>query len=157
MVRGSVAHIDQVISGGAGSFTGTETEKTILTSPPDAVVVCLGLGARFLGGVEDKDVYPVRGQTILIKAPWIKCCMSLSGGASKIWTYIIPRRSGDVIIGGTYEANDWCDNLLFLISYNGAVTDCSSLHIVKASSPKTGDDQRHPDACAGDMPRNRAS
>jgi glycine/D-amino acid oxidase-like deaminating enzyme len=113
MVRGSVTHIDQVISGGAGSFTGTESEKTAVTSPPDAVVVCLGLGARFLGGVEDKDVYPVRGQTILIRAPWIKRCMSLSGGASRIWTYVIPRRSGDVIIGGTYEANDWCDNLFF--------------------------------------------
>ncbi|KAF9486250.1 D-amino-acid oxidase [Pholiota conissans] len=104
MVHGSVVHINQVIAGGAGAFTGTE--KTLQT-PPDAVVVCLGLGARFLGGVEDGDVYPVRGQTVLIRAPWIQKCMSLSGGPDKIWTYVIPRKNGDVIIGGTYEADDW--------------------------------------------------
>lgn len=95
MVRASVVHIDQVLRGGAGA------------APPDGVVVCLGLGARFLGGVEDTSVYPVRGQTVLIRAPWIQKCMSLSGGESAVWTYVIPRRSGDVIIGGTYEADDW--------------------------------------------------
>ncbi|KAF9011813.1 hypothetical protein BDQ17DRAFT_1344887 [Cyathus striatus] len=74
---------------------------------PDAVINCLGLGARFLGGIEDKNAYPVRGQAVMIRAPWVNRCLSLSGGEGGVWTYVIPRRSGDVIIGGTYEPNDW--------------------------------------------------
>ncbi|TFK41512.1 D-amino-acid oxidase [Crucibulum laeve] len=101
--RGSVQHIDQVIEGGAQLFSGSKSPP----SSPEAVIVCLGLGARFLGGVEDGDVYPVRGQTVLIRAPWVTSGMSISGGPSNVWTYVIPRRSGDVIIGGTYDANDW--------------------------------------------------
>jgi glycine/D-amino acid oxidase-like deaminating enzyme len=104
VVKSTVNPINQVIEGGAWTFTDNdEITKTL----PSAIINCLGLGARVLGGVEDHDVYPVRGQTVLIRAPWIQRCMSLSGGPDKIWTYIIPRRSGDVIIGGTYEANDW--------------------------------------------------
>ncbi|KAH9477468.1 D-amino-acid oxidase [Psilocybe cubensis] len=105
IVRGSVLHINQVINGGPGAFA--EPDAHVRFPLPDAVVVCPGLGARYLGGVEDTDVYPVRGQTVLLNAPWVDFCMSLSGGPGKIWTYVIPRRSGNVIIGGTYEADDW--------------------------------------------------
>ncbi|KAF8906778.1 hypothetical protein CPB84DRAFT_1769607 [Gymnopilus junonius] len=97
----------QVIESGAGAFASEESGSRATYPPPDAVVVCLGLGARYLGGVEDKDVYPVRGQTVLLRAPWVKRCVSLSGGKDGIWTYVIPRRTGNVIVGGTYEANDW--------------------------------------------------
>lgn len=83
MVRASIQHVSQVIE---GAFTPTR---------PDAVVVCVGLGARTLGGVEDKDVYPVRGQIVLIRAPWIKFGRSKTNLAED-WTYIIPRKSGDV-------------------------------------------------------------
>lgn len=62
----------------------------------DAIVVCTGLGARTLGGVEDKDVYPVRGQIVIIRAPWIRFGMTASHASSGLWTYVIPRRSGDV-------------------------------------------------------------
>ena len=59
--------------------------------------MAVGLGARFLGGVEDKAMYPVRGQTVLVRAPWVrfgKTEVTESG-----LTYIIPRRSGDVRAG----------------------------------------------------------
>jgi D-aspartate oxidase len=102
VIRATVQHIDQVIEGGAGAFDRTRKPKA-----PDGVVVCVGLGARFLGGVEDKDVYPMRGQVCLVRAPWVKNCMSMSGGPGRIWTYMIPRRSGDVIIGGTMGIDDW--------------------------------------------------
>ncbi|KAF8317064.1 nucleotide-binding domain-containing protein [Clavulina sp. PMI_390] len=72
-VRSSVQHISQVIDGAYSSIFGTI---------PSAVVVCLGLGARSMGGIEDKDVYPIRGQTVLINAPW-------------------------VIIGGIKDDDDW--------------------------------------------------
>jgi glycine/D-amino acid oxidase-like deaminating enzyme len=61
----------------------------------DAVVVCAGLGARSLGGVEDKDMYPIRGQTVIIRAPWINFG-SMQSNINGTWSYIIPRRSGDV-------------------------------------------------------------
>lgn len=37
--------------------------------PVDLVVNATGLGAQSLIGVEDHDVYPVRGQTVLVRAP----------------------------------------------------------------------------------------
>lgn len=93
-VKASVQHISQLVDGAFG------------TSAPDVVVVCAGIGARTLGGVEDTDVYPIRGQTVLLRAPWIKFGRTCSS-AEGLWTYIIPRRSGDVIVGGIKTPNDW--------------------------------------------------
>ncbi|CAE6466883.1 unnamed protein product [Rhizoctonia solani] len=93
ILRTRVGHVSQVAQ---GAFTPFK---------PDAIVVCAGLGARTLGGVEDQDVYPVRGQVAIIRAPWIK--FGVSETAKDYLSYIIPRQSGDVIIGGTYEPNDW--------------------------------------------------
>lgn len=67
-----------------------------------------------LGDVEDKTVYPVRGQVVVLDAPWIKEGRTLqvgqlsdASGEGGERTYIIPRRSGQVIIGGTRENGDW--------------------------------------------------
>lgn len=68
-------------------------------SPPDAVILCVGLGARFLGGIEDKDVIPVRGQTVLLRAPWVRTMpvlKDLKDGAMP--PYVIPRKGGDVSV-----------------------------------------------------------
>ena len=81
IVRSSLQHISQVLEGALTPFK------------PDALVVCAGIGARFLGGVEDKDVHPIRGQTVLIRAPWVKSGQTIDGTET---TYIIPRRTGDV-------------------------------------------------------------
>lgn len=66
----------------------------------DAVIVCTGLATRFLGGVEDLSVYPIRGQTVIVRAPWVRFGITESGGkdekGEEVVTYIIPRRSGDV-------------------------------------------------------------
>lgn len=112
LIRNSLQHISQVLEGALTPFK------------PDALVVCVGIGARFLGGVEDKDVYPIRGQTVLIRAPWVKFGRTINQKDGV--TYIIPRRSGDVsqtearapsrqsfscsrqvILGGTREVDDW--------------------------------------------------
>ena len=82
-IRASVQHVQQILDGAFG------------IGRPDAVVVCAGIGARTLGGVEDQDVHPIRGQTVLIRAPWVKfgkTASSLDG----LWTYVIPRSSGNV-------------------------------------------------------------
>ncbi|KDN35089.1 hypothetical protein RSAG8_11871, partial [Rhizoctonia solani AG-8 WAC10335] len=49
---------------------------------------------------------PVRGQTVLVRAPWVKFGKTKSE-ADGTWSYIIPRRSGDIILGGTTGVNDW--------------------------------------------------
>lgn len=65
------------------------------TTDPAAIIACPGIGARFLGGIEDKDVYPVRGQTILLRAPWIKYGRTLSRGDGS-YVYMMPRHAGHV-------------------------------------------------------------
>ena len=79
---------------------------------PLAIVNCTGLGSLHLGDVNDTNVYPVRGQVLVLDAPWIKEGRTLQqgkldGGEGGARTYIIPRRSGQVVIGGTREADDW--------------------------------------------------
>lgn len=93
IVRGSVQHIDQVLEGGAELFKGSSRKPVA----PDAVVVCTGIGSRFLGGVEDKDVFPIRGQTLLVRAPWVKD-MWVKMHSDGWWSYIIPRKGGNVSI-----------------------------------------------------------
>ncbi|TFK49360.1 D-amino-acid oxidase [Heliocybe sulcata] len=102
IVRGSVQHISQVTEGGAYVFAGVKSGGATV----DAIIVCVGIGARFLGGVEDKDIYPVRGQSVLLRAPWIRSGRVLLGKDGTL-TYVIPRRSGTVIIGGTKDVDDW--------------------------------------------------
>ncbi|KAF7323833.1 Nuclear export factor [Mycena kentingensis (nom. inval.)] len=101
-VRGTVQHIAQVVEGGTAVFAG----RTKNIASPAAVVVCAGLYARTIGGIEDKDVYPIRGQTVLVRAPWVRFGRAMSS-KSGLWTYIIPRRSGDVIVGGIKVDDDW--------------------------------------------------
>jgi hypothetical protein len=92
ILRGSVLHINQVLEGGTGFFAGGSK----LDPLPAAVIVCVGISARFLGGVEDKDVYPIRGQTVLIRAPWVRFGKTVTLDEVGNKTYIIPRRSSDV-------------------------------------------------------------
>lgn len=81
-------------------------------SKPRAIVNCTGLGAIHLADVKDDTVHPVRGQVLCLNAPWVRSGWtrqvgSLAGGEGGERTYIIPRASGEVIIGGTREKDDW--------------------------------------------------
>lgn len=78
----------------------TEDSDQRPTEKVHAVVVCTGLSTRFLGGVEDSTMHPLRGQVIILRAPWVKVGMTEFGavdenGEEKL-TYIIPRRTGEV-------------------------------------------------------------
>ena len=92
IVRGTVQHVEQVVEGGPHVFARGRASGT----PVDAVIVCAGLGARILGFVEDKDVYPVRGEGVIVHAPWFKLGRTASHEKDGMWTYTVPRRSGDV-------------------------------------------------------------
>ncbi|KAL1739874.1 hypothetical protein HDZ31DRAFT_48613 [Schizophyllum fasciatum] len=80
-----------------------------------AVINCTALGSASLTDVKDAGVYPLRGQVVVLNAPWCRAegrtlqvgALSADGGEGGERTYIIPRKSGQVIIGGTREENDW--------------------------------------------------
>ncbi|TFY68496.1 hypothetical protein EVJ58_g966 [Rhodofomes roseus] len=90
VVRGKVQHVSQVLEGGIDVFNRGRAS----TTPVDALIVCAGLGARTLGGVEDEAVYPNRGQVILLKAPWITEACRISDSTGGDQTYVIPRQNG---------------------------------------------------------------
>ena len=91
----------------------SESVKALIgPTPPLALVVCVGIGALTLGGVEDTTVFPTRGQVVKLRAPWVRSGWtrqvgSLQGGEGGERTYVIPRQSGEVIVGGTRENDDW--------------------------------------------------
>jgi D-amino-acid oxidase len=69
----------------------------------DVIVNCAALGNRELSS--DTDVHPVRGQIIRIKKPDIgEDIIHLN--SQVLPTYIVPR-SGDCLLGGTYQTDDW--------------------------------------------------
>ena len=89
-----------------------QIQACIGPSPPLAVIVCTGIGARTLGNVDDTSVYPTRGQVVKVRAPWIRDGFTrqvgqLAGGEGGERTYVIPRPDGEIILGGTREENDW--------------------------------------------------
>ncbi|KAI5968007.1 IFG3 [Candida margitis] len=81
---------------------------------PDTKLVfnCTGLGARSLGGVEDKNMYPARGQVVVIKAPHIMENVMRWGNEEP--TYIIkrPYSHDQLILGGFYQRGDWTSDTL---------------------------------------------
>lgn len=70
----------------------------------DVVVNCTGLGAKTLVG--DSFLHPVRGDCVVVKAPWVKEFRFLlrKGSAS----YIFPRVT-NVLLGGTLMDNVWSE------------------------------------------------
>ncbi|KAJ7512529.1 FAD dependent oxidoreductase [Mycena galericulata] len=73
---------------------------------PAAIINCTGVGAASIGDVLDTNVYPTRGEVLIIRAPWINHGLSYYYKDGHI-AYILPRKSGDVILGGTFQVNDW--------------------------------------------------
>lgn len=75
----------------------------------DLIVNCTGLGARTLGGVEDKLVHPARGQIVVVRnsAPWMYSVSGTDDGPDEA-CYIMTRAAGGgTILGGCYQKNSW--------------------------------------------------
>lgn len=85
----------------------------------DIIVNCTGLGSKQL--VNDKLLHPVRGQCMLVKAPWIKHVFAYESAASLV--YVIPRRDV-VMIGGTVGVGEWSEEVDPLVS-NRIIEHCS--------------------------------
>ncbi|KAJ1953588.1 hypothetical protein EC988_002907 [Linderina pennispora] len=71
---------------------------------PPLVINCTALGSRSLGGVNDQNMYPIRGQTLVVDAPLAKRTLTRIG---KVFGYVIPRGDGTVVIGGTADRGSW--------------------------------------------------
>jgi D-amino-acid oxidase len=84
--------------------------------PVDTVINASGLGARSLLGVEDREAYPIRGQTVLVRSDVKVCLMgtvrSPDKGTHKKPSesfYIIPRpgSANAVIVGGCFQEDNF--------------------------------------------------
>lgn len=81
--------------------------QAYLSSATKVVFNCSGIGAHKLGGVNDLNVYPTRGQVVVIKAPHItENVMRWGDGLA---TYIIkrPYSNDQLILGGFMQKDDW--------------------------------------------------
>ena len=70
----------------------------------DIIVNCSGLGARDL--VADDLVFPISGQIVVVKAPWVKTIYYNREPDMSDVAYVIPHKDV-VLLGGTAEMNSW--------------------------------------------------
>ncbi|GEQ67822.1 hypothetical protein JCM33374_g1488 [Metschnikowia sp. JCM 33374] len=81
--------------------------SSAFTQNTKVVFNCTGLGAKELGGVRDPNVYPTRGQVLVVKAPHIT--ENVMRWGDDYATYIIKRPSShdQLILGGFMQKDDW--------------------------------------------------
>ncbi|CDR47567.1 CYFA0S33e00518g1_1 [Cyberlindnera fabianii] len=85
----------------------THISQAYLFSSTKYVFNCTGIGARSLGGVQDANIYPTRGQVVVLRAPHIQENKMRWG--DDYCTYIIPRpySNGELVLGGFMGKDDW--------------------------------------------------
>lgn len=76
-----------------------------------AIFNCTGLGSHSLGGVDDKTMYPTRGQTVLVEQPiqpLTKMYFRSPRRVDNDTTYIFQRPlAGGIVLGGCRENSNW--------------------------------------------------
>ncbi|KAJ5273991.1 hypothetical protein N7478_009116 [Penicillium angulare] len=75
----------------------------------DVIVNCTGLSSKFLNGVRDDNLYPDRGQIVIVRNDpgFIVSVSEAESGRNEV-SYIIPRAcGGGTIIGGSHHQHDW--------------------------------------------------
>lgn len=119
----------------------------------DLVINATGLGAKTLLGVQDDKVYPIRGQTVLVKSAYAnrdgkkRCYMGYRnlnveakpGDKVKEAAYIIPRPGScdEIVLGGTFLAHEW-NTLPDPSTSQRILEDCFRLNPDLAGLPKEG-------------------
>ncbi|KAF2450689.1 nucleotide-binding domain-containing protein [Karstenula rhodostoma CBS 690.94] len=87
--------------------------KAILEDYPHttALVNCSALGSLHLEDVKDTNLYPTRGQTILVaepKVPIERMYLRTPKRVDPTVAYVFPRpNGGGVVLGGSRQDNDW--------------------------------------------------
>ncbi|XP_059061501.1 D-aspartate oxidase-like [Achroia grisella] len=85
-----IAKGGKIVNGKIDSFTDTSLRQY------DLVFNCTGLGAKYL--CNDSNIFPMRGQVIRVKAPWLKTAFF-----GDYDTYIIPGLDGVATLGGVRQ------------------------------------------------------
>ncbi|KUJ12415.1 putative D-amino acid oxidase [Mollisia scopiformis] len=104
---------NEALKKGVEMLRTTVTDIRELTNDSDvkAVFNCTGLGSYSLKGVEDKLLYPTRGQVMLVenpKTPMERMYFRSPQRVNKDTTYVFPRNpGGGVILGGCRFDNEW--------------------------------------------------
>ncbi|MEW2296586.1 FAD-dependent oxidoreductase [Streptomyces sp. NPDC006743] len=88
----------------AGGAVQERTVTDLAAVDAPVVVNCAGLGARDL--VPDPEVYPVRGQLVVVENPGITTWLTAVDDVSASSTYFIPQPGG-LLLGGTAEEDSW--------------------------------------------------
>lgn len=78
----------------------------------DLVVNCTGLSARTLGGVEDADMVPIRGQTVLVRNETGGIMYNIDK-TDKEPAYIMQRAAGKFLTSPASPANVFCLEKVF--------------------------------------------
>lgn len=90
-----------------------------------ALVNCTGLAARhFLGTEEAGKLYPIRGQTILVKgeAAMTRTFVGLPDAPESEMLYVVPRPgSGTTILGGCKQVGNWGEEVD--VALNGRIIE----------------------------------
>lgn len=73
----------------------------------ECVFNCTGIGARSLGGVSDKNVFPTRGQVVIVKAPHIRENVLRWGKGYATYVIKRPYSHDHLVLGGFMQKNDW--------------------------------------------------
>ncbi|CAG8628167.1 5575_t:CDS:2 [Rhizophagus irregularis] len=100
--------------GGTTQHVSLSHLNECIESDTDVVINCSGIHAGTLGCVEDPEVYPARGQTVIVQLPqeyvnwaFFRHCAGSSNTWSDNMTYVIPRENGEVVLGGTFNEHNY--------------------------------------------------
>ncbi|RYO84896.1 hypothetical protein DL764_009262 [Monosporascus ibericus] len=95
--RGQLKHVSEAA---AMSRTGTSADIVINTT---------GLMASRLGGVMDQNLYPVRGQIVVVRneAPYMLTTSGTDDGDEEVFYLMMRAAGGGTILGGTYQQGQW--------------------------------------------------
>ncbi|KAI4107684.1 MAG: hypothetical protein LQ339_002590 [Xanthoria mediterranea] len=79
----------------------------------DLVVNCTGLSSLKFGGVEDQNMMPIRGQTVLVRNEAnIMCSSSGTDDGEEEVCYLMQRAAGGgTLLGGSYQRGNWDSQL----------------------------------------------
>ncbi|KAK5085278.1 D-amino acid oxidase [Lithohypha guttulata] len=77
--------------------------------PADLIINCTGLGSLKLGGVEDRKLYPARGQIVVVRNDAGKMYgVSGTDDGDDEAMYIMTRAAGGgTVLGGSYQKDNW--------------------------------------------------
>lgn len=92
--RGTVRHIQEIVEAGVEPYARSNLDD--IQYSPDAIMVCVGIGARFLGGIEDRDLAPLRIPFVKLRAPWIKTGKATYDENLNSIISVVPLPDGDV-------------------------------------------------------------